>query len=137
MVEAARLRRGRAVSRTARRFLEKRGNGAVLRPKAERGALRLQPALTRLQRLTASAWMRNILGQSMMVDFGLDSMDGRRSLLVDLSGLGLGAAQLVGSLLLSLLRRWRRASRCFPARGDAGRGCLVPFSTVAELWTRL
>jgi DNA polymerase III delta prime subunit len=104
MVEAARLLEDELYRE---RLVGSLRNEATARffGQAERGALRLQPALTRLQRLTASAWMRNILGQSSTtVDFG-SIMDGRRSLLVDLSGLGLGAAQLVGSLLLSLLRR--------------------------------
>lgn len=72
---------------------------------SERSRNRLVPALTRLQRLTAAAWLRNILGQrSTTIDFRT-VMDRSRSLLFDLSGLGLGGARLVGSLLFVILRQ--------------------------------
>ncbi len=78
---------------------------------AERSRTRLVPALTRLQRLSAAAWLRNILSQhSNTIDFG-KVMDGRRSLLFDLSGLGLGGARLIGSLLFVLLRQATHSRR--------------------------
>lgn len=96
---------------------------------------RLQPALTRLQRLSASSWLRNILGQTnTTIDFG-EVMDTSKVFLCDLSGLGLGASQLVGSLLLLLLRQaaLRRRSDASPHLIILDEAALFLNSTVVEL----
>jgi DNA polymerase III delta prime subunit len=72
---------------------------------SDRPASRLLPALTRLNRLAAAGWLRNILGQpETTIDFR-SVLASRKTLLFDLSGLGLGGAPLIGSLLLLLIRQ--------------------------------
>jgi hypothetical protein len=66
---------------------------------------RLLPAINRLQRMLATPWLRNILGQT---DSALDFQqvfDERRILLFDLSGIGATNARLLGSLLLLLIKQ--------------------------------
>ena len=80
------------------RFLGRLGDG----PGVER---QLLPAIHRLQRLLATPWLRNVLGQA---GRGLDFSElfDRRSLaLFDLSGVGTTHAKLIGSLLLLRIRQ--------------------------------
>lgn len=66
---------------------------------------RLLPAVQRLQRLLASPWLRNILGQTEgRLDFA-SAFRRREVLLMDLSGLGMNNAKLLGSLVLLMLRQ--------------------------------
>jgi energy-coupling factor transporter ATP-binding protein EcfA2 len=63
------------------------------------------PAVHRLQRLLATPWLRNIVGQGGPgLDFG-EAFDSRQTLLLDLSGLGATNAKLLGSLILLMIRQ--------------------------------
>ncbi len=76
---------------------------------------RLLPAINRLQRLLATPWMRNIVGQQAPgIDFQA-VFDERRILLFDLSNVGATNARLLGSLLLLLIRQATLGRRTDPA----------------------
>jgi type II secretory pathway predicted ATPase ExeA len=78
---------------------------------------RLLPAVQRLQRLLASPWLRNILGQTVGgLDFA-QALRRREVLLMDLSGLGMNNAKLLGSLVLLMLRQATMSRRTIE-RGD-------------------
>ena len=65
---------------------------------------RVLPAVHRLQRLLATPWLRNVLAQPRSsLSFG-EVFERREILLLDLSGLGVANAKLLGSLLLLLIR---------------------------------
>ena len=107
LIEAARLLddpwfRERALSRlenveTARFLAQLGGTSAYDR--------RSLPAVHRLQRLLATPWLRNIVGQGGPgLDFG-KAFDSRQILLLDLSGLGTTNAKLLGSLILLMIRQ--------------------------------
>lgn len=134
LVEAVRLLedsvyrdRVRAVvgNRATSRFLERAADSSP----------RLQPALTRLHRLTSANWIRNVLGQTETTVDVRAVMDDGRSLLMDLSGFGLGAAQLMGSLLLLILRQAAlgRRPRSRPHVVMIDEAALFLSTTVAEL----
>jgi energy-coupling factor transporter ATP-binding protein EcfA2 len=80
------------------RFLEQLGT-------ADGFDRRTLPAVHRLQRLLASPWLRNILGQSENSLHFDEMFDRGESLLCDLSGVGVANAKLMGSLLLLMLRQ--------------------------------
>lgn len=66
---------------------------------------RILPAVHRLQRLLATPWLRNIVGQrGPGLDFA-DLFDRRRLALFDLSGIGTTNARLLGSLILLMIRQ--------------------------------
>ncbi len=66
---------------------------------------RLLPAIQRLQRLLASPWLRNILGQTEgQLDLA-EAFRRREVLLMDLSGVGMSNSRLLGSLLLLMVRQ--------------------------------
>ena len=63
------------------------------------------PAVHRLQRLLATPWLRNTLGQTgQSLDFGEVFRRGD-VLLIDLSGIGTANAKLLGSLILLMIRQ--------------------------------
>ena len=122
LIESARLLddpwfRARALERLENvettRFLRQLGDGGVY----DRRSL---PAVHRLQRLLATPWLRNMLGQpSPGIDFGA-VFDRRQILLLDLSALGTSNARLIGSLILLMIRQatLSRPPNSFDTRGD-------------------
>jgi energy-coupling factor transporter ATP-binding protein EcfA2 len=107
LIESARLLddpwfRTRALERLENvettRFLRQLGEGGVY----DRRSL---PAVHRLQRLLATPWLRNMLGQPTAgIEFA-EIFDRRQTLLLDLSGLGTSNARLIGSLILLMIRQ--------------------------------
>lgn len=134
LVEAVRLLEDSVYRDRVRAAVGNRATSRFLE-RADDSSARLQPALTRLHRLTSANWIRNVLGQTETTVDARAVMDDGRSMLIDLSGLGLGAAQLKGSLLLLILRQAAlgRQPRTRPHVVIIDEAALFLSTTVAEL----